>query len=110
MAASEVPEDFMPAALQAGTDQYGAGLRDLAGDNPDLTQMAGAMARMIRLQHPHADGSAVIAAAQAAHGAMAMVRAGGAELGAQGVVNLVFLAGMAMNAADAPESPGDPGA
>ena len=100
----------MPAALQASTDQYGAGLRDLAESNPDLLRMARAMATMIRQQHPQADGSTVIAAAQAAHGAMAMVKAGGGELRAQGVVNLVFLAGMAMNATGAPEMPGDPGA
>lgn len=99
-------EDLMLAALQASTDQYGAGLRDLAEGNPDLARIARAMATMIRQQPTHVDGSAVIAAAQAAHGAMAMVREGGGELGAQGVVNLIFLAGMAMNAADAPEMPG----
>jgi hypothetical protein len=96
-----MPEDPMFTALQASTDQYGAGLRDLAEGNPDLLKTARAMARMIRSQHPGADGSTVIAAAQAGHGAMAMIRAGGGELGAQGVVNLIFLAGMAMNAPDA---------
>lgn len=100
------PEDHLLAALQASTDQYGAGLRDLAADHPDLTRMAKALASVIRRQCPNADGSMVIAAAQAGHGAMAMVKAGGGELSAQGVVNLIFLAGMAMNAADAPEMRG----
>jgi hypothetical protein len=100
-----MPEDPTLSALRASTDQYGAGLRDLAESSPDLMRTAHAMARMIREQHPAADGSTVIAAAQAANGAIEMVRADGDELEAQGVVNLVFLAGMAMNAADAPEMP-----
>jgi hypothetical protein len=90
--------DSLLAALQASTDQYGAGLRDAAEGNPDLARMARAMAAVIREQHPGADGSTVIAAAQAAFGAIGMVRAAGSELDARGAVNLVFLAGMAMNA------------
>jgi len=99
-------DDALLARLQASTDQYGAGLRDLAEGNPDLTRMAKMLATVIRRQCPNADGSTVIAAAQASTGAMAIVRAGGGDLGAQGVINLIFLAGMALNAADAPEMPG----
>jgi hypothetical protein len=100
-------EDFPLARLQASTDQYGAGLRELAESNPELMRTARAMAVMIREQYPDADGSTVIAAAQAANGAITMVQADGGELEAQGVVNLVFLAGMAMNAMEAPEMSGD---
>ena len=99
-----MPEgDALLARLQASTDQHGAGLRDLAEGNPDLMRMARALAHVIRHQNPAADGATVIAAAQAGTGAMAMVRAGGGDLGAQGVINLIFLAGMALNAADTPE-------
>jgi hypothetical protein len=103
-----MPDDFPLAALQASTDQYGAGLRDLAEANPKLAHVAGSMAQVIRGQYPAADGRAVIAAAQAATGAVALVRhLGEGELDAQGIINLIFLAGTAMNAADSPEMPGD---
>lgn len=101
-----MPEDFPFAALQASTDQYGAGLRDLAEANPKLARVAKVMAQMIAEQYPAADGRAVIAAAQAATAAVALVRhLGEGELDAQGIINLVFLAGMAVNAADSPEVP-----
>jgi hypothetical protein len=104
-----MPEDVFPfAALQASTDQYGAGLRDLAEANPKLARVAESMAKVILGQCPAADGRAVIAAAQAATGAVALVRhLGEGELGAQGIINLIFLAGIAVNVADSPEMPGD---
>lgn len=103
-----MPEDFPLAALQASTDQYGAGLRDLAEANPELARVARSMAQVIRGQCPAADGRAVIAAAQAATGAVALVRhLGDRELGTQGIINLIFLAGMAMNAEDSPDMPGE---
>lgn len=99
-------EDPMLAALIASTDQYGAGLRDLAEANPEVAHIARTMAAVIRQQYPEADGQTVIAAAQAANGTPLLVRhLGGGELGVQGIINLIFLAGMALNAADAPEMP-----
>jgi len=83
-------------ALRASTDQYGAGLRDLAAAHPELAELARAMAQMIREQCPGADGSAVIAAAQAANGAVALIAEQGGHLEVQGAINLVFLAGRAL--------------
>lgn len=103
-----MPEDLPFAALQASADQYGAGLRDLAAANPKLARVADSMATVIRGQYPEADGRAVIAAAQAAIGAVALVcHLDEGELNAQGIINLIFLAGMALNAADAPQMPGE---
>lgn len=100
-------EGFEFAALSAATDQYGAGLRDLAEANPKVLRTAQTMATVIRQQYPEADGRAVIAAAMTAYGTVALVRhLGEGELDVQGIINLIFLAGMAMNAAGAPEVPG----
>lgn len=80
-------------ALRAATDQHAAGLRDLTDVTPGLAELSGAMARMILEQFPDADGRAVIAAAQAANGALALIERDGGELSATGVINLIFLAG-----------------
>ena len=84
------------AALRASTDQYGAGLRDLADANPQLGGFARVMAQVILMQYPDADGRVIIAAAQAANGAIALAKRDGGELGAQSVTNLIFLAGRAI--------------
>lgn len=84
------------AALRASTDQYGAGLRDLAAETPEIARLATAMARVIRMQYPDVDGRAIMAAAQAGNGAIEMAKRGGGEMTAQGVTNLIFLAGRAI--------------
>jgi hypothetical protein len=100
------PEEVSITGLLAATDQYGAGLRDLAELNPKVLRTARTMATVIRQQYPEADGRAVIAAAMTAYGTVALVRhLGEGELDVQGIINLIFLAGMAMNGADAPEMP-----
>jgi hypothetical protein len=92
--ATEDPDFF--AGLSASTDQYIAGLRDLAADNPGLAKIAEMMAEMIRGQFPGADGQTVIAAAQAANGALLLVEHGG-EPTATGMINLIALAGRSLS-------------
>lgn len=86
-------EDPVFTALRAATDQYSAGLRDLADTTPGLTELARAMARMVRELCPDADGDALIAAAQAANGALAFIRQAGGSLEATGVIGLIILTG-----------------
>lgn len=89
-------------ALRDATDQYCAGLRDLAEETPGVPEFARAMAAMIRGQFPSADGRSLIAAAQAANGACALIKQGGGELDAAGVINLIALAGRELG-----KEPGD---
>lgn len=96
------PEDLALTALRAATDQHAAGLRDLADVTPGLAELSGAMARMILEQCPDTDGRAVIAAAQAANGAIALTERGGGALDAIGVVNLLMLAGRSIAEDGAP--------
>jgi hypothetical protein len=95
------PEDPGLEALRASTDQYTAGLRDLAEATPAMAEVAAAMAAMIRALCPGADGNTVIAAAQAANGARAIIEHAGGTLNEVGIVNLIALAGRALTETDA---------
>jgi hypothetical protein len=98
-------EDDAVTALRAAGDQYGMSLRDLMAGAPGLAGLAGAMAAVVEGQCPGADGRALIAAAQAADGAVALFEQGGGALDPEGVVTLIALAGRALVEREA-ESPG----
>lgn len=89
-------QDDAVTALRAAGDQYSMGLRDLMAGTPGLADLAAAMATVVEGQCPGADGHALIAAAQAADGALALFEQGGGALDPKGVVTLIALAGRAL--------------